>query len=252
MPKLPKQYKEGRDGRESPEKVDIDDELEKVYKKANRGKSREAEDERLKKYADRRTDERQREKKEREVERKSSKSTRSDRRRHSRSRSRDRRRRSRSSDRKDSRRRRSRSREHKRRRSRTGSRDRRDKEKIEEITKETGLKVPEYLAGSTKDKRTFLEKQAKRKLLWSSKKDQPITEQQKLWANLNVGSEDKTSKFQKLMGASKLEGAKDTHDGKQAATEHLEKQSKMFNDFEAQYNHAQGQTHFAKGKGFGG
>jgi hypothetical protein len=63
MPKLPKQYKEGRDGRESPEKVDIDDELEKVYKKANRGKSREAEDERLKKYADRRTDERQREKK---------------------------------------------------------------------------------------------------------------------------------------------------------------------------------------------
>ena len=60
------------------------------------------------------------------------------------------------------------------------------------------LQVPEYLAGSTKDKRTFLEKQAKRKLLWSSKKDQPITEQQKLWANLNVGSEDKTSKFQKV------------------------------------------------------
>lgn len=181
-----------------------------------------------------------------------SRHSRRDRKRRSRSRSRDRRRRSRSRERKsDHRRRRSNSREGDRRR-----REKDDKKTIEEISKETGLKVPEYLAGSTSVKRNYLETQAKRKLLWSRKTSdsdntEKLTDQQKLWANLNVGDDKKTNKFQKLMGATKLAAAKDDTDGKQAASQLLEKQATMFNAFDQQYRSAQSQTHFLKGKGFG-
>lgn len=78
-----------------------------------------------------------------------------------------------------------------------------------------------------------------------------MTDQQKLWANLNVGDDEKTNKFQKLMGASKLTAARDDEEGKEAANNLLKKQATMFNAFDAQYRSAQHQTHFLKGKGFG-
>ena len=57
-------------------------------------------------------------------------------------------------------------------------------------------------------KRNYLETQAKRKMLWGGKKTETageLTEQQKLWASLNVGDEKKTSKFQKVQQAIILE-----------------------------------------------
>ena len=55
-------------------------------------------------------------------------------------------------------------------------------------------------------KRNYLETQAKRKLLWGGKKvaDKPteLTDQQKLWANLQVGTEKQTNKFQKVVNHS--------------------------------------------------
>lgn len=180
-----------------------------------------------------------------------SKNSRKDRKRRSRSRSRDHRRRSRSRERRsDNRRRRSHSSEGKRKKEKT------PQERLDEISKETGIKVPEYLAGSSNVKRNYLETQAKRKLLWSRKladssNTDKLTDQQKLWANLNVGDDKQTNKFQKLMGATKLAVAKDDSVGKQAANDLLRKQSTMFNAFDAQYRTAQNQTHFSKGKGFG-
>lgn len=51
-------------------------------------------------------------------------------------------------------------------------------------------------------KRNYLETQAKRKLLWGGKKvaEKPteLTDQQKLWANLQVGTDKQTNKFQKV------------------------------------------------------
>ena len=51
-------------------------------------------------------------------------------------------------------------------------------------------------------KRNYLETQAKRKLLWGNKPkaqaSSDLTEQQKLWANLSVGDDQKTDKFQKV------------------------------------------------------
>ena len=59
--------------------------------------------------------------------------------------------------------------------------------------------MPEFLAGSSASKRSYLETQAKRKMLWGGKaKATELTEQQKLWANMNVGDEQKTNKFQKV------------------------------------------------------
>jgi len=105
-------------------------------------------------------------------------------------------------------------------------------------------------------KRNYLETQAKRKLLWGGKKvaDKPteLTDQQKLWANLQVGTEKQTNKFQKLMGASKFKDiAKDDESGKQAADALINKQSEMFNAFDNQYRASQVQTHLSRGKGFG-
>jgi len=197
------------------------------------------------------------------------------RRRRSRSRSRDRRsRRSRSRDRSRERRRsrdrRSRSRDRKRsdrdRRSRSRSYERRKKEreekerenksKIEQISKETGLKVPNFIAGNSAVKRNYLETQAKRKLLWGNKPkaqaSSDLTEQQKLWANLSVGDDQKTDKFQKLMGASKFKSiAENDESGKEAANALLSKQSEMFSNFDNQYRSSQVQTHMARGRGFG-
>jgi len=58
MPKLPKQYK-AEDGRLTPEAVDVDDELERQYARANRDKSREREEKRLGEEQKRRKDDRQ-------------------------------------------------------------------------------------------------------------------------------------------------------------------------------------------------
>ena len=64
------------------------------------------------------------------------------------------------------------------------------------------LKVPEFLSGNAAVKRNYLETQAKRKLLWGGKKvaEKPteLTDQQKLWANLQVGTDKQTNKFQKV------------------------------------------------------
>lgn len=57
MPKLPKQYKR-ENGSVTPEKIDIDSELERKFERANRDKSREREEERLKKSAEKRKEER--------------------------------------------------------------------------------------------------------------------------------------------------------------------------------------------------
>ena len=47
-----------------------------------------------------------------------------------------------------------------------------------------------------------METQAKRKALWSKKSEDTsqakLTDQQKLWANLNIGDEKQTNKFQKV------------------------------------------------------
>ena len=43
-----------------------------------------------------------------------------------------------------------------------------------------------------------METAAKRKMLWGKKDTGELTEQQKLWANLSVGDEKKTNKFQKV------------------------------------------------------
>ena len=121
------------------------------------------------------------------------------------------------------------------------------------------LKVPEFLSGNAAVKRNYLETQAKRKLLWGGKKvaEKPteLTDQQKLWANLQVGTDKQTNKFQKvyfyhhfdllsslkndwsnsltqtltfqfkLMGASKFKDiAKDDETGKQAANALINKQ----------------------------
>merc|ERR1712168_213517 len=254
MGKTPKQYRR-RDGDVSPEKIDIDEELERQFSRANRAKSSEEEKQRLEKARDVRKEERE---KERERERES-KSSRKQRRRRSRdkksrrSRSRDRRSRSRKSDRRD---RRSRSNSYERRRKEREEKERENKQKIDEITKETGLKVPEFLSGNAAVKRNYLETQAKRKLLWGGKKvaEKPteLTDQQKLWANLQVGTDKQTNKFQKLMGASKFKDiAKDDETGKQAANALINKQSEMFNAFDNQYRASQVQTHLSRGKGFG-
>lgn len=58
MPKLPKQYKSA-DGRGTPEVVDVDDELERQYHRANRDRSREKEEDRLRQEQKRRKDDRQ-------------------------------------------------------------------------------------------------------------------------------------------------------------------------------------------------
>jgi len=269
MGKTPKQYRR-RDGDVSPEKIDIDEELERQYSRANRAKSSEEEKQRLEKARDVRKEEREKER-ERERESKSSRKQRR-RRSRSRSRSRDRRRRSRSRDKKsrrsrsrdrrsrsrksDRRDRRSRSNSYEKRRKEREEKERENKQKIDEITKETGLKVPEFLSGNAAVKRNYLETQAKRKLLWGGKKvaEKPteLTDQQKLWANLQVGTDKQTNKFQKLMGASKFKDiAKDDETGKQAANALINKQSEMFNAFDNQYRASQVQTHLSRGKGFG-
>lgn len=51
-----------------------------------------------------------------------------------------------------------------------------------------------------------METQAKRKALWSKKSEDTsqakLTDQQKLWANLNIGDEKQTNKFQKVKAIS--------------------------------------------------
>ena len=58
------------------------------------------------------------------------------------------------------------------------------------------------MSGNAAVKRNYLETQAKRKLLWGGKKvaEKPteLTDQQKLWANLQVGTDKQTNKFQKV------------------------------------------------------
>ena len=64
------------------------------------------------------------------------------------------------------------------------------------------FKVPDFLAGSSTTKRNYLETQAKRKMLWGKKpveKAGELTDQQKLWANLTVGTDKQTNKFQKVL-----------------------------------------------------
>jgi len=259
MGKLPKQYKR-KDGETSPEKVDVDDELERQFSRSYRERSAERDREKLREK-----------KEERRIEREKSRSNKSSRKRsrsreRKRSRSREKRRdrsdrdrkRGSSRDRKRSKERkrsRSRSRDRRRRR-RSGSRERKSRASLErevqEKSKETGIAVPEYLARPAEQSK-FLEAQAKRKLLWGNKNKEAeagkVTEQQKIWANLSVGDGKQTSKFQKLMGANKLQV--DEGEGKEAADKLLEKQKTMFNAFENQYANARQQTHFAKGKGFG-
>ena len=58
MGKTPKQYRR-RDGDVSPEKIDIDEELERQYSRANRAKSSEEEKQRLEKARDVRKEERE-------------------------------------------------------------------------------------------------------------------------------------------------------------------------------------------------
>ncbi|CAG5081761.1 Oidioi.mRNA.OKI2018_I69.PAR.g9955.t1.cds [Oikopleura dioica] len=269
MGKLPKQYKR-KDGEASPEKVDVDDELEKQFSRSYRERSSERDRERLKE----KKDERQKERERTRSHKSSRKRSRSRDRRRSRSRDRDRRRGSRDRDRKRDHKKRSRSRD--RRRSRSRSRDRRRRSsrsprksraslerEVQEKSKETGIAVPEYLARPAEQSK-FLEAQAKRKLLWGGKnlgstsptrhpienrQAGKVTEQQKLWASMSVGDNKTTSKFQKLMGANKLQV--EEGEGKEAADKLLEKQKTMFNAFENQYASARQQTHFSKGKGFG-
>ena len=50
-----------------------------------------------------------------------------------------------------------------------------------------------------------METAAKRKMLWGKKDTGELTEQQKLWANLSVGDEKKTNKFQKVFFLNYLE-----------------------------------------------
>ena len=58
MGKTPKQYRR-RDGDVTPEKIDIDEELERQYSRANRAKSSEEEKKRLEKARDVRKEERE-------------------------------------------------------------------------------------------------------------------------------------------------------------------------------------------------
>ncbi|CBY24917.1 unnamed protein product [Oikopleura dioica] len=254
MGKLPKQYKR-KDGETSPEKVDVDDELERQFSRSNRERSAERDREKLREK-----------KEERKIVLSKSSRKRSRSRDRKRSRSREKRRdrsdrerkRGSSRDRKRSKERkrsRSRSRDRRRRR-RSGSKERKSRASLErevqEKSKETGIAVPEYLARPAEQSK-FLEAQAKRKLLWGNKNKETeagkVTEQQKIWANLSVGDGKTTSKFQKLMGANKLQV--DEGEGKEAAEKLIEKQKTMFNAFENQYANARQQTHFSKGKGFG-
>lgn len=58
MGKTPKQYRR-RDGDVTPEKIDIDEELERQYSRANRAKSSEDEKQRLERARDARKEERE-------------------------------------------------------------------------------------------------------------------------------------------------------------------------------------------------
>jgi len=247
MGKTPKQYKR-RSGATTPERIDVDDELERQLARNTRDQSTEREKTRLDQRREERRTERTKER-ERERENKRNKSHHHRRRSRSRSHSRERRHHHRSGGGGGSSSSRYRSRSQERQRERN---ERNNKTEIETITKETGLKVPEFLAGSMASKRSYMETAAKRKMLWGKKETGELTEQQKVWANLSVGDEKKTNKFQKLMGASKFKDqVKDDKEAKQNADKLMNKQSEMFNAFDNQFHQSRIQTHQARGRGFG-